>query len=135
MSKRDLFIAGLFLYWGEGGKTKECELILSNTNPVMIKFFIHWAQKCLSVNENKIKIKLHLYKDMNIDNEINFWAKELNIKKNQFIRPYIKDSNKSSITYKNGFGHGTCNASISSAILSKRVLMGLKAIENSFALK
>ncbi|TSD03712.1 MAG: Uncharacterized protein Athens071426_106 [Parcubacteria group bacterium Athens0714_26] len=23
LSKRDIFIAGLFLYWGEGGKTKE----------------------------------------------------------------------------------------------------------------
>jgi hypothetical protein len=135
LSKRDLFVAGLFLYWGEGGKTKECDLTLSNTNPTMIKFFMRWAQKCLDADKNKIKIKLHLYKDMNVGDEIDFWAKTLGVEKNQFIKPYIKDSAKSSITYKNGFGHGTCNASISSAILTKKVLMGLKAIENNFILK
>ena len=132
LSKRDLFVSGLFLYWGEGGKTKEAELILSNTNPVMIKFFIYWLKKCLDVDKDKIKVKLHLYKDMNIDNEINFWVKTLDIKRNQFIKPYIKNSNKSSITYKNGFGHGTCNVAIANAILSKRILMGLKALENYF---
>lgn len=130
--KRDLFIAGLFLYWGEGGKTQKTELILSNTNPVILKFFIHWADKICGVDRDKLKIKLHLYKDMNIEKEINFWSKTLNIKESLFSKPYIKDSTKSSLTYKTGFAHGTCNVRISNAILCRRVLMGLKAIENYF---
>ncbi|PJC65285.1 MAG: hypothetical protein CO020_01420, partial [Candidatus Colwellbacteria bacterium CG_4_9_14_0_2_um_filter_50_12] len=104
LSKRDLFIAGLFLYWGEGGKTKEAELILSNTNPAMIKFFVSWSEKCLGVDREKLKIKLHLYKDMDIKKEFDFWSRELKINKSQFVKPYIKNSNKSNITYKNGFG-------------------------------
>ena len=98
----------------------------------MIKFFIYWAEKCLGVTKDKIKIKLHLYNDMNINNEINFWMKTLDIKKDQFIKPYIKNSSKSSITYKTGFGHGTCNIAIANAILSKRILMGVKVIEDYF---
>ena len=120
---------------GEGGKTKENELVISNTNPAIIKIFIYWLKNCFWVNKEKIKIKLHLYKDMNIKKEINFWIKELNIEKSQFIKPYIKNSNKSSLTYKNGFGHGTCNAAIYNGILGKKVLMGLKAIEDYFNLR
>lgn len=134
-SKRDLFIAGLFLYLGEGGKTKEYELVLSNTNPAIIKFFIFWLKKCFKIKKNKIKIKLHLYKDMNIEKEIIFWRKALKITKSQFIKPYIKNSNKSDLTYKNGFGHGTCNAAIANAIVSRKVLMGLKIIEDYFNLR
>jgi len=135
LSKRDLFIAGLFLYWGEGGKTKEAELILSNTNPAMIKFFVSWSEKCLGVDREKLKIKLHLYKDMDIKKEFDFWSRELKINKSQFVKPYIKNSNKSNITYKNGFGHGTCNVAIRNAILGKRILMGLRAVEDHFISK
>ncbi len=135
LSKRDLFIAGLFLYWGEGGKTKESELILSNTNPAILKFFIYWIETIGNMEREKIKIKLHLYKDMDINKEINFWSKILNIKKSHFTKPYIKDSTKSSLTYKTGFGHGTCNVRIANAILCKKVLMGLKTIEDDFISK
>ena len=132
LSKRDLFIAGLFLYWGEGGKTKESELVFSNTNPAMVKFYMYWMGKSLGFEKQKIKIKLHLYKDMLIEKEINFWSKELGVNKSQFIKPYIKKSNKGDITYKSGFGHGTCNVAVANAILGKKVLMGLKAIEDYF---
>ena len=132
ISKRDLLIGGLFLYWGEGGKTSLSNLTLSNTNPSIIKAFINWAEKCLSLDRKKIKIRLHLYLDMNIKKEMNFWSKALKINLSQFRKPYIKKSNKNSITYKNGHGHGTCNAIIGNAILTKKVLMGLEVIKNYF---
>ena len=40
LSKRDLFLAGLFLYWGEGTKAQRNSVTLTNTNPSMLKFFI-----------------------------------------------------------------------------------------------
>lgn len=132
LSKRDLFIAGLFLYWGEGGKTSQGSLTLSNTNPGMIRFFIYWAINSCNISKDKIKIRMHLYRDMDIEEETEFWIKHIGVQREQFSKPYIKDSNKSGITYKTGFGHGTCNVYIGSAILAKKVLMGLKVLENSF---
>ncbi len=129
MLERNLFIAGLFLYWGEGSKTKDSEIRLSNTNPKIIRFFARWLRMCLCIDPKKIRIKLYLYRDMDIDKETDFWSNELDINKSQFTRPHIKDSNKTSITYKNGFGHGTCNIMVSDAMLAKRVLMGIRAIE------
>ncbi|MBU2109657.1 helix-turn-helix domain-containing protein [Patescibacteria group bacterium] len=129
-SKRDLFIAGLFLYWGEGGKTKYSELCVSNTNPAVIKFFLKWLKESLNVPKEKIKIRLHLYRDMSIKKEINFWAKELTIPKNQFRKPYIKKSNRESITYKTKFHHGTCNAIVDDVNVAQKVFANLRIIED-----
>ena len=63
LSSRELFIAGLFLYWGEGGKTKAYAITLANTDPRMIRFYLVWL-RALGVPEEKIKIRLHLYSDM-----------------------------------------------------------------------
>ena len=49
LSKRDLFISGFFLYWAEGGKTKNGSLSLGNTDPSMIKVFIKWLKDRKSV--------------------------------------------------------------------------------------
>lgn len=134
LSKRDLFIAGLFLHWGEGGK-RDTEVVFSNTNPSMIKFFMYWVEKCLGVNRKKIKIKLHLYSDMDIENEICFWINLLKIEREQLINPYIKKNKIESITYKGGFGHGTCNVMVRNAILSRQILMGIKVVGDYFNLK
>lgn len=129
LSERELFLAGLFLYWGEGGKTAEARLTISNTNPAIIKFFIRWLG-LFKVPKSKLRIYLHLYKDMHIKKEMIFWAKILDIPLQQFQKPYIKNSALSGLTYKNGFNHGTCNAIIGDARLSERVLMGIKAISD-----
>ena len=40
ITNRELFVAGFFLYWAEGGKTKLNTLSLSNSDPSMLKVFI-----------------------------------------------------------------------------------------------
>jgi len=71
LSKRDLLIAGLFLYWGEGSKSKLPELEVANTDPAVPKFFIYWVTKFLKLEKSKIKAHLHLYNDMDVAKEIN----------------------------------------------------------------
>lgn len=131
-SKRDLFIAGLFLYLGEGTKTTEARLSVSNTNPAVSKIFIKWLNKCFDIHLSKIKIYLHLYSDMSINKEIDFWSKELRIPKKQFQKPYIKQSSKNHINYRSKFNHGTCNVIIGDARLTERILSDLKIIEDEF---
>jgi hypothetical protein len=132
LTDRDFFIAGLFLYWGEGSKTMSREVSVSNTDPSMINFFINWVVNCLKVPKEKICITLHFYNDMNIDKEIKFWSEKINIPKNQFSKPYIKQTSIKSINYKGMFGHGTCNARIFDARLSEKVLMAIKSIADEY---
>lgn len=131
LSMREMFLCGLFLYWAEGAKTMNSSTMLTNTNPKMLKFFIKWLD-LLNIPKDKLKVFLHLYSDMNIDKEINFWSKELNIPKSQFRKPYIKKTLFTNITYKNGFGHGTCSILYGNKPIYDYVLMGVKRIQDLF---
>ncbi len=133
LTKRELFLAGLFLYWGEGEKTHGV-ITISNTDPRIITFAMYWMTKCLEIPKEKIKVQLHLYKDMHQQEAINFWANKLKISKEQFRKPYIKKSNREGLTYKS-FGHGTCKLYFGSVLLSERVAMSIKAISDYYGAK
>ncbi|MDD4994538.1 MAG: helix-turn-helix domain containing protein [Candidatus Pacebacteria bacterium] len=132
LNKRELYLAGLFLYWGEGAKSRMVELSISNTDPSIIQFFLFWLTKSLLVPRRKIKVALHLYKDMDVDEEIHFWSNILKISPKQFYKPYIKESTLKSVNHKGGFGHGTCNIRVSGARLTEKILMSLKVISDTF---
>ncbi len=108
LSRRERILAGLYLYWGEGTKSAPCTVAVANTDPDVLKFFLRWLNE-FGVKNNQVSVVLHLYKDMDYDVERVFWSKYLKVPQSCFKKPYIKDSKLSDLTYKNGFGHGTCN--------------------------
>jgi hypothetical protein len=134
LSDRELFLSGLFLYWGEGNKASRNTVSVSNTDPNVIKFSILWMIRSLNVPKNKIKVSLQLYSDMNIDKSIDYWIKELNIPIEQFNKSYIKTSTRSLIDQK-GFGHGTCSVSIQNTVIKENLLMAIKAIADFYSEK
>ena len=133
LSRRELFVAGFFLYWGEGAKTSPGTVMISNTDPAVLRYFIRWAG-LLKVPKEKMHVLLHLYKDMDVEKEIQFWSNELGFSKSKFRRPWIKDSILIDITYKNGFGHGTCHVRVYSRELYDYIKMGLKLIREKYAI-
>lgn len=132
LNNREIFLAGLILYWGEGTKAQRNSLIVSNSDPSVIKFFIYWLTKTLSVPRSNIKIYLHLYKDMKIDKEVKYWSDILAIPRKQFNRPYIKKTLFRRINHKGSFGHGTCQTRVNNTQLTEKVLMSIKAISNCY---
>ncbi|HSX40517.1 MAG TPA: hypothetical protein VLF68_02795 [Candidatus Saccharimonadales bacterium] len=133
LTARELFLAGVFLYWGEGEKTHGV-VSISNTDPRVVVFALLWMTKSLKIPKEKIKIQLHLYKDMDSEDAINFWSKKLAISKEQFRKPYIKKSNREGLTYKS-FGHGTCKLYFGSVLLSEKIAMSIKAISGFYGAK
>lgn len=133
LNDRELLLGGFFLYWGEGTKTSPGTVMISNTDPAVLRYFIRWI-RLLKIPTEKMHILLHLYKDMNVEKEIAFWSKELGISRKQFHRPWIKDSNLLDITYKSGFGHGTCHVRVYNRELYDYVKMGLKFIREKYAI-
>ena len=132
LTVRDIRIGGLFLYWGEGAKTRMTSLSISNTDPAAIRAFIDWLKLCYDIDSRRIVFRLHLYADMDIEKEVGFWSRAIRVPQVQFKRPYIKRSARQSLTYRNGFGHGTCNAILCNAELAKRVLMQLRMLQEYF---
>ncbi len=132
LTKKEIFLFGLGIYWGEGTKRQMSELSISNTDPNLINLFIYWLEQSFNISRKKIKILLRLYGDMDIDKETIYWSKTLNIPICQFNRPYIKKNSVLNINHKGNFGHGTCNARINSVPLAEKVLMTIKAIANEY---
>ncbi len=133
-SEKELFIAGLFLYWGEGAKTNYWTVSLNNTDPKVLKFTLIWLTMALKVPKDKIKVSLHLYSDMDIEKEKKYWSKELKIPLVQFLNPYVKETKKAKIDHR-GFGHGTCGLVVHKTALKERILMAIEAVADYYEKK
>ncbi len=131
LNKKEMIIAGLFLYWGEGSKSTYDKVCLSNSDPKVIKFTLHWLIKTLGIPKTKISVYLQIYSDMDIKESIDYWSRELSIDKNQFLKPYIKQSKRTNITHK-GFGYGTCALTVNSTLLKERIMMMIKSIADYY---
>ena len=131
LDKREIYLAGLFLYWGEGTKDTKGGLSLTNTNPAMLRFFIEWLKQ-RNIPIERIRILLQVYEDMNINDELLYWRRELNMPQSCFRNPYIKKSNIETFTYKGRFGHGTCTVSYHNRDLAEDVAMSLKYLMEMF---
>ncbi len=125
LTQKEIEMCGLFLYWAEGTKAAKGVVGFSNTDPAMIKFFLKFL-RVKGVLIERVKVRLQLYKDMNEDQEENFWMNELGIPKNNFQKNRIKNSNLLDITYKRGFGHGTCTLIVYDINLYDELMMGIK---------
>ena len=134
LSKRELLIAGLFLYWGEGTKTSVASTSISNTDPAMILFFVNWLM-ALGVPKSRLRVHMHFYADMDIKSELHYWSKTLDLPLSSFTKPYIKTSNRSNLSYPQKFTHGTCNLMYHNRDVSEYVLMALDYIRTEFASK
>jgi len=132
LKNREFFLFGLGLYWGEGTKYRQDGLSVSNTDPSIIKCFIYWLNKSLHIPKNKMRVMLHLYADMDINQEMQFWSEILKIPLSQFTHPYIKKTSSTNINHKGSFGHGTCNVRINSVPLAEKIFMGLEAISDQY---
>lgn len=131
LTQREIELAGLFLYWGEGAKRINGPISLNNTDPQVLKFTLYWLTYGLKIPKEKIKVFIHLYSDMDIEEAVEFWSKELKMPKTQFAKPYVKISKRSSLTHK-GFGHGTCGLLVSNIRLKEQIMMGINAIAERY---
>lgn len=85
------------LYWAEGSKYHRSPVVFTNTDPRLAKLFITLLRKCYSIDESKLRIRLHLHYYHDVKKSEKFWSKLLDVPLNKFGKIYIK---KRSITKK-----------------------------------
>lgn len=128
LNQNSYLTAGLMLYLAEGSKTDNCRIIVANTDPRVLRFFIHWLADFLDIPKEKLKIWLHLYDNMDIKKEEEFWQKELKLDKKQLFKPYISKVKKSSFSYKESHRHGTCSIYFGNVVKKRELMMAVKAL-------
>jgi len=131
LTEKELYLCGLALYWGEGGKTLYSNLTFANTDPRMIKFFLIWLRQAIHYPDDHIKTKLHLYKDMNIEEETEYWVAITGLGLDHFSKPYIKKTTLKGLTYKTR-GHGTCNVIASGLKYARPTFAGMEVLSSMY---
>ena len=93
LSKRDVFVLGTALYWGEGFK-KDSLVGLGTSDPIAAKFFIHWLQTCFHINKENLIVRVTVnigYKD-SVRVIETYWADALGIAIQQFSKPFFQNT-------------------------------------------
>lgn len=88
VSKRDLLIAGLSLYWAEGYKKGSDEFGFTNSDPLAIALIIKWLDEIFSIGKNRLIFRIsineqHLHRIKKV--EI-FWSKKFSVPLTQFTK-------------------------------------------------
>jgi len=101
LSNRDLLIAGIALYWGEGAR-KRRGVSFSNSDPKMIKFMIRFFREVWKIDKSRFTgyIGINKIHKNRIEEVENYWSKTTKIPREQFTKTtLIKAKNKKD--YKN----------------------------------
>jgi transposase-like protein len=111
VTKRELFLTGLLLYWGEGTKTGNMA-IFANSDPLMIKTYMSWLRQCLQVDDSNIRAMVFCYPDTNIEQSELYWSQITNIPIEQFYKAQVDERSNKSADNQGKLKHGTLNIRI-----------------------
>ena len=91
-TEKELKIAGLMLYWGEGYKSpKSAGVDFANSDPEMISVFTEFLRKIYRVDERRFRALLYCYSDQDVKELIRFWSRLTKISEKQFTKPYVRN--------------------------------------------
>lgn len=127
VSEESLFVAGLMLYAAEGEKKSRCDIAFTNTDPALVRFFARWIVQFLGLPKEKLRIQLHLYENMDIKVEEQFWLTELSFSEMQLWKSQVHKLRPNSFSYRDTSRHGTCKLYIGNTIKKSEIRLSIKA--------
>ena len=83
---------GAALYWAEGNKTKN--FAITNSDPILIVFMVHWFKKMFGVSPSVLKAHLNIYSQQNEIEVKQFWSGITKIPTKNFGKSFIKPTGK-----------------------------------------
>ena len=126
-AERELLIAGVMLYYGEGAKTRQT-VDLANSDPNILKLFLKFLRKICRVNESKLRFYLYCFSNQNPYNLIKFWCDNLQITRKQFTKPYVRETN---LTLQRTMAYGVLHIRYSDKRLLEKILSLISDITSS----
>jgi len=91
LTKRELFLVGVALYWGEGFK-KDKQAGIANQDPEIINMFIKWLQVCFGYRKTNLiaRIIINSSHKGRADEIQHYWSKQTGIPMEQFRKPTLQ---------------------------------------------
>lgn len=132
LSKREILMLGLGLYWGEGYKKGSAELGFTNSDPEIIRFFVRWLRECFGIQKESLILRLsvnaiHTKREKEM---LSFWAKTTGTSLSQCTKTsFVVVKQKRDYTNRPTH-YGTLRIKVrGGSVLRTRILSALKAIK------
>jgi len=95
MTKKEIELAGAILYKCEGTRLRRdlrypnantfyYVIDFTNSDPLLIKLFLDFLRRMLKIREEKLRVSLNFYDNVDRNKLIKFWSTITKIPKNQF---------------------------------------------------
>jgi hypothetical protein len=125
LSLKELFVAGVALYWGEGSK-EDTRLQITNSDLEIVKFFIVWVEKIFGIEKERLVfyITVNEMHEGRVKEIERYWQKALNVSEEQFNKTVILKS-KNKKRYDNFLDHyGTIRVTVRRSSELRRIVQG-----------
>ena len=131
ITRRELWLMGVMLYWAEGSKEKEYrpggKMQFTNTDPDMIRLFLLWLKEICHKTFNDLVISVyihHLHRERT-EEILTFWTDAINGPKGVIAHVYYKKGNPKTIRRNTGTSyHGTLSVYVKSGSSLNRQIAG-----------
>lgn len=111
LSERDLFVAGLALYWSEGSKDKpwrrEGRVRLINSDAGVLEMFLAWLD-LMGVPEESRTYCLHIHQSADAHANERWWAERLGLSLTSFAPATLKRHNPATARHNCGEDYHGC---------------------------
>lgn len=131
LTKRELWLIGIALYWGEGSKEKEyrpgSRVQFTNSDPRMIRLFLQWLHNACQIGDERISFEIYIHEtNQNRIVEVrSYWAKQIKVDFSKLSKIYFK-KNKIATQRKNtgDLYYGLVRVNISASSSLNRQIAG-----------
>ncbi|MFE2320562.1 hypothetical protein ACFXC8_47370 [Streptomyces sp. NPDC059441] len=111
LSDRDLFIAGVALYWAEGSKSKPYarreRVIFVNSDPGVIQTYLAWLD-LLKVTGDRLRYTVLIHESADVDAAQHYWADLVGVDVSAFQKPTLKKHNPKTVRKNTGSDYRGC---------------------------
>ncbi|MDX6761045.1 hypothetical protein SIN09_16820 [Streptomyces sp. F8] len=111
LSDRDLFIAGVALYWAEGAKSKphrrDETVTFINSDPGVIRVYLAWL-KLMDIPGERLKFRVMIHESADVEGAEQYWADFVGVERSRLQRTTLKKHNPRTVRKNTGAEYRGC---------------------------
>ncbi len=120
ITDQQLWLMGVMLYWGEGGKTRRI-VRFSNSDPNMIKIIMRFFREVCEVPDEKFRGYIHIHPHLDYQKAESYWSTVSGIPLHKLYKTYRIPS-KSSLGRKDSLPNGTFDVYVLDTLLFYKIV-------------
>jgi len=132
LTKRELMLIGVALYWAEGNRKDRWRIRFSNSDPAIIALIMRFFREVCNVKEDKFIAEINIHPNTPKEKAKIFWSEISSIHPGQFRKTVVAVSKSSKLKRPiNTLPYGTLQINISDINLVNRIrgwILGLSKL-------